>query len=124
MRKEWSKQSDEMLDSYCCPSCRDILTKEPDGDGYSCKNADCTLDFLPMPVYTMTDKINEFLKRYCAERKYCPVCGSEKYMSTLKSYAVDADNLDGYADMNECKCMNCGGRHAFHHRVNTMENKK
>jgi hypothetical protein len=37
--EEWNKQSDEMLDSFCCPNCRDIL-HELD-DRYFCKNKHC-----------------------------------------------------------------------------------
>jgi len=29
----WKKQSDEILDSYCCPSCRDILYPHKKLDG-------------------------------------------------------------------------------------------
>lgn len=35
----WSKQSDDKLDSLCCPSCRDILIKE--NDIYRCPNPEC-----------------------------------------------------------------------------------
>lgn len=35
----WLKQSDDQLDSLCCPSCRDLLHEE--AGRYRCKNPDC-----------------------------------------------------------------------------------
>jgi hypothetical protein len=35
----WLKQSDEHLNSYGCPNCRDLLFKE--GNYFRCKNMDC-----------------------------------------------------------------------------------
>ena len=35
----WQKQPDVMLDSLCCPNCRDILFE--DEDSYFCDNIHC-----------------------------------------------------------------------------------
>lgn len=40
--KIWSKQPKHMLDSKCCPICRDIL--EENSDGYCCLNDECPQD--------------------------------------------------------------------------------
>jgi hypothetical protein len=37
----WLEQKDEFLNLYCCPNCRDILTKLED-DSLICTNAQCT----------------------------------------------------------------------------------
>jgi hypothetical protein len=39
-----NKQSDEMLDSFCCPNCRDILLEY--ADRYFCENEDCSQGFI------------------------------------------------------------------------------
>jgi hypothetical protein len=38
----WKKQSDEHLNSLCCPNCRDILNKIDDSN-YECTNSLCAL---------------------------------------------------------------------------------
>lgn len=42
--EEWNKQSDELLDSFCCPNCRDILYEY--ADRYICENEDCSQGFI------------------------------------------------------------------------------
>jgi hypothetical protein len=42
--EEWQKQSDEMLDSFCCPKCRDILYEY--ADRYFCENEYCVQEFI------------------------------------------------------------------------------
>ncbi len=38
----WLKQSDDLLNSYVCPNCRDILEKSrTKKDTYYCVNEDC-----------------------------------------------------------------------------------
>ena len=38
----WSKQPENILNSYCCPSCRDIM--EETEDAYICRNTGCKLE--------------------------------------------------------------------------------
>ena len=40
----WKSQTDEMLDSYCCPKCRNILLDY--GDRYFCENKDCSQGYI------------------------------------------------------------------------------
>ena len=42
--EEWSKQSDEFLDSVCCPKCRNIMFEY--SDRYFCDNEDCSQDYV------------------------------------------------------------------------------
>ena len=40
----WQKQPSEMLDSYCCPQCRNILLHYV--DRYICENRDCPQEYI------------------------------------------------------------------------------
>ena len=40
----WKEQPDNMLDSYCCPNCRDLL--DEDENTYFCSNVYCLEDFV------------------------------------------------------------------------------
>ena len=40
----WQQQPDEMLDSFCCPICRDILHEV--SDRYFCLNEDCPQGYI------------------------------------------------------------------------------
>jgi len=42
--EEWAKQPDEMLDTLCCPQCRNLLHEY--GDRYFCKNRDCSQGYI------------------------------------------------------------------------------
>lgn len=42
--EEWNKQTDEMLDSKCCPVCRDLLHEY--GDRYFCENRECSQSYI------------------------------------------------------------------------------
>lgn len=67
---------------------------------------------------------NEFLKKYQEEHRYCPKCGSDKYMTTLVAYMVDIDNLNDYKDLNNCDCSDCGDKHIVHERISINELRK
>lgn len=41
---EWNKQSEEMLNSKCCPVCRNILHEY--GDRYFCENRECLQSYI------------------------------------------------------------------------------
>jgi len=42
----WSKQSEEYLNSYCCPKCRNILIYNKEKDFYICDNGMCEFDHI------------------------------------------------------------------------------
>lgn len=54
--------------------------------------------------------------RYYADRKYCPQCGFDQYISTV---AALKEMSDGYSfrDENQCTCAVCGLTHIVHDRV-------
>jgi hypothetical protein len=58
-----------------------------------------------------------FYREYKSLHKCCPNCGSEGYMTTLLSFALDMDKMDDYKDTNRCTCTDCGDIHIYHDRV-------
>jgi hypothetical protein len=60
---------------------------------------------------------DEFIFLYRQNRECCPVCGGERYSSTLKSYFLDENNYENYKDENMCICITCNNNHMFHDRV-------
>jgi ribosomal protein L37AE/L43A len=39
--KQWEKQEDKILDSFCCPNCRDILSYRKEDNKFICINPAC-----------------------------------------------------------------------------------
>jgi len=39
--EQWQKQDDSILDSFCCPNCREVLISNYDGSGLLCDNPAC-----------------------------------------------------------------------------------
>jgi hypothetical protein len=64
----WSKQPEEMLDSYCCPSCRDIL-HEKDGL-YTCRNEFCNFSPYKKEPFPEISVIFEKKK----QQELCDIC--------------------------------------------------
>ena len=50
----WSQQSEEMLNSYCCPGCRDLLFETE--KYYICKNTSCKLFHCTIPKNSILEK--------------------------------------------------------------------
>jgi predicted nucleic-acid-binding Zn-ribbon protein len=69
-------------------------------------------------MFAESDRLHmEFSKKYKQLHEACPKCGDTNYTSTLAGYAYDSDNPDGYKDLNDCVCYNCGDKHVVHDRV-------
>jgi len=66
----------------------------------------------------------QFMDEYNEKHKYCLVCGSTGYSTTLTGYIINMDNKDSYEDRNRCICSNCGDIHSFHDRVSKQHLRK
>jgi uncharacterized protein YbaR (Trm112 family) len=42
----WDQQNKDILNSFCCPSCRDILVYDQETNSYLCFNSLCLIDEL------------------------------------------------------------------------------
>jgi len=63
---------------------------------------------------------DEFYEKYRNEHKFCPKCGETKHKTTLMAFVLCLDDLDAYADLNDCTCLNCGDKHKMHDRVSVL----
>jgi hypothetical protein len=67
------------------------------------------------------DEYDKFMMDYRRDHKYCPQCGSEKYVVTLVDYILDFNKKEEYKDLNKCVCQECNDVHIMHERVKRKE---
>lgn len=58
-----------------------------------------------------------FMNQYRKDHALCPKCRHSSHISTLAGFIYNADNKEGYKDLNNCTCSHCGDHHTAHERV-------